>query len=157
MASVPRRFRVLCKQNSHRTWNPPRLGDDHVKEIKDALAVLGSLVQDVTVRARELNQVRLGEHASDAVLDRIDALFADEKSVGSPMEARELEDARAEAERRGREGIPPGYRDKNKVKGDPAGDYIIWRKVMDEAGPASSPSCSSPAMSKRTGTSGNTG
>jgi hypothetical protein len=109
------------------------LGDDHVKEIKDALTVLGNLVQDVTVKARELNEVRLGEHASDAVLDRIDALFADEKSVGRPMEARELEDARAEAERRGREGIPPGYRDKNKVKGDPAGDYIIWRKVMDEA------------------------
>jgi hypothetical protein len=73
------------------------------------------------------------DHASDPVLARIDALFANENSVGKPMEPKELEDARAEAERRGKEKIPPGYRDKNKTKGDPAGDYLVWRQLMTEA------------------------
>jgi hypothetical protein len=94
---------------------------------------LGELVADAVAKAREPNEVRLMDHASDAVLGRIDALFANENSVGKPMELGKLEAARAEAERRGKEHIPPGYRDKNKTKGDPAGDYIVWRQLMDEA------------------------
>jgi len=53
--------------------------------------------------------------------------------VGGPMEQGELEEARREAARRGREKIPPGYKDADKDKGDPAGDYLIWRQLMTEA------------------------
>jgi hypothetical protein len=109
------------------------LDDDHVQEIKDTLVTLGSLVADAVAKAGELNEVRLKDHSADTVLDRVDALFAKENSVGEPMKPEELEAARVEAERRGRDKIPPGYRDKNKNKGDPAGDYIVWRQLMDEA------------------------
>jgi hypothetical protein len=81
----------------------------------------------------EKDAISPDDHASDPVFARVDALFANENSVGEPMEPQELQDARTEAERRGTEKIPPGYRDKNKVKGDSAGDYLAWRQLMTEA------------------------
>jgi PIN like domain len=79
----------------------------------------------------ERNGVRLDDHASDEVLARIDALF--ENRVGEPMTDGELEKARVEAKRRGDAGIPPGYKDKGKDKGDPAGDYLVWMQLKRHA------------------------
>jgi len=73
----------------------------------------------------------MSDHASDAVRARLEALLGNR--VGEPMDAKELEDARKEAKRRGDAGIPPGYKDKNKNKGDPAGDYLIFKQLMNEA------------------------
>jgi hypothetical protein len=75
--------------------------------------------------------IRADDHASDPVLARIDVLL--DGRVGVPMDEAELKAARAEAERRGRDKVPPGYRDHDKVKGDPAGDYLVWRQLTDEA------------------------
>jgi hypothetical protein len=107
------------------------LDDGHVEKIRDALANLGELVADAVSKASELSEVRLKDHALDPVRDRIDVLF--DNRVGSPMEPGELEEARKEADRRGNDGIPPGYKDKDKTKGDPAGDYLVWRQLITEA------------------------
>jgi hypothetical protein len=47
------------------------------------------------------------------------------------MEPGELEEARKEAGRRKEHSIPPGYMDRKKD--DPAGDYLIWRQLMNKA------------------------
>jgi len=105
------------------------LGAEETKKIDDGIVQLNSVIADVVLKAEGLNEVWLVRHASDTILARIDALF--ENGVGSPMEPGELEAARKEAERRIREKIPPGYKD--RAKDDATGDYIVWRQTMTEA------------------------
>src|ERR1700722_15050938 len=107
------------------------LGEEQTKEIDDAISALNDRIADVVLTAEGQNEVRLHGHASDEVLARVDALFANDNSVGKSMEPKDLEAARKEAERRVREKIPPGYKDRDKD--DPTGDYIVWRQLMDEA------------------------
>ena len=105
------------------------LGAEHIKKIDDGIVELNSLIADVVMKAEGLNEVRLGGHASDEVLARIDVLF--ENRVGGLMTAADLDDARKEALRRVKDQIPPGYKDKDKA--DPTGDYLLWRQLMTEA------------------------
>jgi hypothetical protein len=104
-------------------------GDEHVQKIEEAITSLDELVGAEIVKAKESNEVHLKDHASDEVRARIDTLF--ENRVGSPMEPKELEAAKKEAEKRIKEKIPPGYMDRKKV--DPTGDYLVWRQLMTEA------------------------
>ena len=99
------------------------LGAEDTKKIDDGIVQLNSVIADVVLKAEGLNEVWLIRHASDTILARIDALF--ENGVGNWMEPGELEAARKEAERRIREKIPPGYKDRGKD--DPTGDYMVWR------------------------------
>lgn len=105
------------------------LSAEQTREIDDGITTLNGLIADVVVKAEGLNEIWLNRHATDAVLARVDALF--DNRVGAPMEPKELDDARKEAERRNREKIPPGYKDRGKD--DPTGDYIVWRQTMTEA------------------------
>jgi hypothetical protein len=105
------------------------LNTENVQEIEDAITRLSDLVGDAVIKAEEFNEVRLDSHASDEVLERIDALFGNR--VGEPMEWKELEDARAEALRRRDAKNPPGYMDRGKA--DPTGDYLVWKQLMLEA------------------------
>jgi hypothetical protein len=107
------------------------LGPEHIKSIGESISELKGLISDEVMKAQELNEVRLDGHATDAVLARIDALFADADRVGEPMPADELDKARAEAERRNKDSIPPGYKD--RAKADPAGDYLLWAQTITEA------------------------
>ena len=105
------------------------LSAEQTKGIDDGISTLNGLIADVVLKAEGLNEIWLSRHASDAVLARIDALF--DNRVGAPMKPKELDDARKEAERRIREKLPPGYKDRGKD--DPTGDYIVWRQIMTEA------------------------
>lgn len=105
------------------------LSAEQTKGIDDGISTLNGLIADTVLKAEGLNEIRLSQHASDAVLARIDALF--DNRVGAPMKPKELDDARKEAERRIREKVPPGYKDRGKD--DPTGDYIVWRQIMTEA------------------------
>lgn len=107
------------------------LSKDDLREIADSIEALQKLIQREVAKAEKANEVRLKDRDSDKVLARLEKLF--DNRVGSSMEPGELEEARVEAERRGREKIPPGYKDADKDKGDPAGDYLIWRQLMTEA------------------------
>jgi rRNA-processing protein FCF1 len=104
------------------------LGDEDVREIEDTIGHLRTLIEAQVTKAEEANEVHLDDHASDAVLAIIDTLF--ENRVGEPMEPAELEEARKEGERRVKEKIPPGYKDKDKD--DPSGDYLVWRQLLTE-------------------------
>ncbi|WP_169515800.1 PIN-like domain-containing protein [Amycolatopsis nigrescens] len=54
--------------------------------------------------------------------------------VGSPMSAETRAEAIKEALRRIQADEPPGFKDKNKVDELAAGDYLVWKQVLDEAG-----------------------
>lgn len=75
------------------------------------------------------NDVHLKDLDSDAVLSRLEKLL--EGRVGEPMNPAEMDAAKKEGQRRVNEGLPPGYKDKNKA--DPTGDYLIWAQLMTEA------------------------
>jgi hypothetical protein len=107
------------------------LGPEYAKKIGDCIDGLKALISDEIANAQELNEVSSDNHGPDAILDRIDALFADADRVGDPMTPEELKQARAEADRRVREKIPPGYKDRGKA--DPAGDYLLWAQLITEA------------------------
>lgn len=105
--------------------------DPHrAKGITDSIFELKTRINDEILKAQELNANGLDGHAADPILARIDTLL--DNRVGAPMPKEELQAARAEAERRIREKIPPGDKD-DKDKDDPAGDYLIWRELITEA------------------------
>jgi hypothetical protein len=105
------------------------LSDDHVREIEEAITSMDERVGVEILKAGEFNEVSLYGHASDSVLARVDVLFEDR--VGVPMEPKELEEAKQEAERRVIDKIPPGYMDRRKD--DPTGDYLVWRQLLTKA------------------------
>jgi hypothetical protein len=107
------------------------LSKDELKEIEDSIEALQKLIQGEVTKASKANEVRMKDRDSDKVRARLEKLFANR--VGVPMGPGELEEARAEAAKRAAKRIPPGYMDADKVDGDPAGDYLIWRQLMTEA------------------------
>lgn len=69
--------------------------------------------------------------ATDAVLKRLQTLLADR--VGDALGDADYRNAIKDALRRREERVPPGYAEK---KGSPelqAGDYLLWRELMNEA------------------------
>lgn len=71
-------------------------------------------------------------NATDAVLVRLDSLL--EGRVGKDLSVAERREAIKEASRRRIENIPPGFADEKK--GDiyaSAGDYLMWRQLLNEA------------------------
>jgi hypothetical protein len=107
------------------------LNKDDLKEIEDGIGALQKLIQGEVTKAEKANEVRLKDRDVDKILARVEKLF--DNRVGSPMEPCKLEEARAEAEIRFSKQIPPGYKDAGKERGDPAGDYLIWRQLLAEA------------------------
>jgi hypothetical protein len=105
------------------------LDEEDVRVVKHFIAQLRELISDAVARAQESNDILLKDHDSDKVLARIEALLGDR--VGEPVEPKELEAARKEADRRIKDRVPPGYMD--HAKADPAGDYLVWRQLMTEA------------------------
>jgi hypothetical protein len=102
-----------------------------LQEVTDSIEALQRIVVAKVTETKRANAVRQRDRDSDQVLARLDQLF--DGRVGGPMDPDVLVAARAEAARRGRDRIPPGYMDVDKDEGDPAGDYLIWRQLMIEA------------------------
>ncbi|MFC0027945.1 PIN-like domain-containing protein [Micromonospora chaiyaphumensis] len=63
--------------------------------------------------------------ADDEILDQLQTILSGR--VGAPFDAEEESAALAEAERRNKEKIPPGYKDAPKF-----GDYFVWRQTLNE-------------------------
>jgi hypothetical protein len=99
-----------------------------IGQVEDTIQDLQGLLGTVMNWASD-GSLSMSDHTSDPVRAQLEVLLGDR--VGEPMEPRELEEARKEAERRVREKIPPGYKDKDKS--DPTGDYLVWRQLMNEA------------------------
>jgi predicted nucleic acid-binding protein len=68
---------------------------------------------------------------TDPVLQRVAVLLQDR--IGPPLAAAALEEARAEAERRISEEVPPGYADSTKTGDSRHGDYLLWKELLIEA------------------------
>lgn len=70
-----------------------------------------------------------GPHTADSILGRFQHIF--DRKVGSPFSGDEFNAEVAEAERRIKQDIPPGYQDANKA--EPYGDYFVWKQTLLEA------------------------
>jgi hypothetical protein len=99
-----------------------------IAQVEDGIRDMRGLLGTIMNWASD-GSLSMSDHESDAVRARLEILLGNR--VGSPLEPRELEEARREAKRRADAGIPPGYKD--KAKSDPTGDYLVWRQVMNEA------------------------
>src|SRR6185369_12821301 len=98
------------------------------------LAELGKLHE----RQQQLTQ-------PDPLLHRIDSLF-DGRVGDAPPNQKAVDDLYAEAEKRFKLGIPPGYRDAGKEKTEEEqyvgagilykrkfGDFLVWRQTLEHA------------------------
>lgn len=70
--------------------------------------------------------------STDSVVERLESLLADR--VGGALDETDHKEAVKEAARRRGERIPPGYADEKKNSPErQAGDYLVWRQLMNEA------------------------
>lgn len=67
----------------------------------------------------------------DPILERLSILFDGKVGVGVP-ESEQVDQVK-EAVRRGKESIPPGYIDVQKKGEEGAGDYLIWKEMLEHA------------------------
>lgn len=104
---------------------------DRVQQLEKAIRDAHARVTARVTAAEEANEIHFDGHDSDEVRARLEVIFGDGR-VGDPMNLEELEAARKEARRRVEQKIPPGYADKDKT--DPAGDYLLWKQLLQEAG-----------------------
>ena len=68
---------------------------------------------------------------SDPLLPKIQTLI--NGHIGAPLDAEEQAEVGVEAERRIKEKIPPGYKDRKKDGTRPYGDYIVFRQILKKA------------------------
>lgn len=74
-----------------------------------------------------------GSTQTDPILVQLEPLLLGR--IGEPFSSEEYAEAVKEAKRRADNEIPPGYADyASKPDEQAAGDYIIWKQVIDEAG-----------------------
>jgi hypothetical protein len=69
--------------------------------------------------------------AKDPILRTLEPVL--DGRVGAPMLPEAHAEAAKEALRRIGAGLPPGFKDKNKTDERAAGDYLIWKQLLDEA------------------------
>jgi len=105
------------------------VASETVAEIEQTLRRAQKLITNCVSGAEKANDVRLKGYDSDKIRARLEALLGDR--IGSPMEPKELEEAKKEARRRVDAKEPPGYKDKDKP--DPTGDYLVFKQMMNEA------------------------
>ncbi|MET8054941.1 PIN domain-containing protein [Streptosporangium sp. NPDC005286] len=102
---------------------------------EEQTAIIDPVIQGIklTVKAilklQERHGVALDMISNDEVLSRLENLL--QNKVGDPLGAEEEERARNEAMHRVKNKIPPGYADSEKA--DPAGDYLVWHQMLEEA------------------------
>lgn len=75
--------------------------------------------------------------SDDPVLRRLAVIF--DERVGKGIASDDRQEAKDEAERRGKEKIPPGYKDVGKKGEDGYGDYFIWREILEYARESKAP------------------
>ncbi|MFI0187844.1 PIN domain-containing protein [Streptomyces sp. NPDC017082] len=75
--------------------------------------------------------------SDDPILRRLAVIFDTRVGAGVPPDDRQ--EVQREAERRGKEKIPPGYKDVAKKGEEGYGDYFIWREMLEHAQATKSP------------------
>lgn len=113
---------------ANRVALPPEPLDSLAESLRTAYEELAARVDEYSEESLRLNALSTNE---DPVLDRLVATL--EGRVGPPMSPEELDEARAEAERRIENDEPPGYADSDKTGDARFGDYFLWREVLTEA------------------------
>jgi predicted nucleic-acid-binding protein len=124
-----------CQQsiNALRAWanrtalRPERLGElqDHLDGGFTAVieAINGFVAEEELSQALNTN--------NDPVLRTLEPVLRGH--VGSPMSEQARVESIKEALRRIDAGKPPGFKDKNKTNELAAGDYLVWKQLLDEA------------------------
>ncbi|MET8251861.1 PIN-like domain-containing protein [Micromonospora sp. NPDC005197] len=103
--------------------------DRLIDRVNELAATIEEVLGEASAYDLSRDAVKAG---NDAVVEVVNELFS--KRVGPPLGDVAHKAALEEAARRKRERIPPGYMDEKG--GDPhrqAGDYILWRQLLDEA------------------------
>ncbi|MYW14235.1 DUF4935 domain-containing protein [Streptomyces sp. SID2955] len=99
---------------------------EYMKPLDSAISgILAHVKKDV--EGFDLDPGRLAMH--DPIMDRLAELL--EGKVGPGISAKDMPDALKEAERRGKEKIPPGFKDWEQKGPDGTGDYLIWREMLE--------------------------
>ncbi|MFB9717748.1 PIN-like domain-containing protein [Planobispora longispora] len=110
--------------------NRVALGEEAKKEIVDRVRKAHEFVEGKMSKMSGGSQLQHFENADkDHILERIEALF--DGKLGPAFEEVEHREAVKEAERRIKDKIPPGYKDRGKD--DPSGDYLVWAQIKVEA------------------------
>lgn len=109
------------------------LDDAHKKALAEpleaAFARLSAEVVEV-MGTDEESEVRRETHG-DWILAALEPIL--QGRVGAPLDSAACAAARAEAERRAKGKVPPGYADASKKGANAEGDYLIWSQVLAEA------------------------
>ncbi|MEU3418628.1 PIN domain-containing protein [Streptomyces murinus] len=100
----------------------------YVAPFNDSIGQIKRAVQS-NVDEFDLSPERL--ISDDPILRRIAVIFDSRVGAGVPPERRQ--EVEQEAERRGKEKIPPGYKDVAKKGEEGYGDYFIWQEILDQA------------------------
>ena len=103
--------------------------DQLVSSINQLSDNLASELQEASTYDLEREEVK---NAADSVIVALDKILRGR--VGKALDESSHEAAMKEAARRRTERVPPGYADASKP--DPArqaGDYLVWRQLLDEA------------------------
>ena len=102
---------------------------------KELIALVDELSSTLTDSIRVAGEYDLTRDevrdASDAVLERLQSLLGGR--VGDPLGDAAHKEAVKEASRRREGRIPPGYAEKKTSPELQAGDYLLWRELMNEA------------------------
>ncbi|GHD33108.1 hypothetical protein GCM10010313_78260 [Streptomyces violarus] len=101
---------------------------EYMKPLDSAISgILDHVKNDV--EGFDLEPGRLASH--DPIMNRLAEIL--EGKVGSGIPVADMPDALKEAERRGAEKVPPGYKDWEQKGSDGVGDYLIWREMIEYA------------------------
>jgi hypothetical protein len=105
-----------------------------VVDVKTAEKLKAQLDDAFTQVVSRIDEEERRDLISDTGADPVVSALADllRGKVGSPLAPDDQERAVREGLRRLEAEIPPGYRDKKKPGMDAAGDYILWRQLLDE-------------------------
>jgi PIN like domain len=112
-----------------------RVGLDQEK-LDSVISITGPSFESTATRIRALGTDKTLDTAkdtdTDAVVTRLNSILQDR--VGNPLTPERRRVAvEVEAPRRFAESRPPGYKDARKKQGNPAGDYLIWIEMLEEA------------------------
>lgn len=124
LASADRDLRYWAKR--------VRLPAKDVQELANLLdEAFAKVVAHVQEQAVDDGRQFARETNGDPLIARLEPVL--EGRVGRPFGEVDYKSAVAEAQRRGKERIPPGYMDKDKEGSGPAGDYLLWAQTLIEA------------------------
>ena len=116
-----------------RTWaKRVRLPGDRTEDLTD---ILSQAFEEVVTKVQEIGVDDGREFAHDTNNDPL--LMALEPilsgRVGAAFDDDEQIRVVAEARRRGKERLPPGYMDAGKEGAGPIGDYVLWAQLLEES------------------------